>query len=285
MPILHKQLHTHYANLMMQFMVGYRFREQVPGLQLSNFEMPYWGISFPEIPTARNERTLMYSSTWTFDSPRLSYLLNHRLCDRISWIGWGQRMEYFPDKETCRNLFCAAPEVGVEFGAHYVVCPVRAAELLDGIHLYPLIPVSFYRDMIGLSGCTPVFIGQTDENLYTAELRGAFPKAQFLPSQGPLGDFQTIRKAANIILPVSTFTWLAAWLSHARRIVVPVFGFFDSSTGCDLLPLSEPHYEFWRLPQLPASPVQEALREHKLIEGRWNLVSRDSLIPERGQFC
>src|SRR5689334_3908618 len=149
MPILHKLINTHYANLMIQFMVGYRFREQVPGLRLSNFEMPYWGISFPEIPAVPNERTITYSSTFGFDAPRLSYLLNYGLCDRISWFGWGQRMEYFPDKETCRNLFRAAPEVGVEFGERYVVCPVRAAELLDG-RGYPLIPVSFYRDMISL---------------------------------------------------------------------------------------------------------------------------------------
>lgn len=285
MPILHKVFNTHYANLMIQFMVGYRFREQVPELRLSNFEMPYWGISFPTIPPGPNERDVMYSSTCGFDSPRLSYLLNHGLCDRISWFGWGLRVEYFPDKETCRNLFRAAPEVGVEFDERYIVCPVRAAELLEGVRLYPLIPVSFYRDMIGRSGCEPVFMGQTDDNLYTAELRRAFPGAQFLRSQGPLGDFQTIRKAANIILSVSTFAWLAAWLSYAQRITVPVFGFFDPATGTDLLPLSEPQYEYWRLPQLPASPVEQALREHQLIAGRWNLVSSDSLLPECGQFC
>lgn len=282
MPILHKLLNTHYANLMIQFMVGYQFRECVAGLQLSSFEMPYWGISFPEISVAPNERTVAYASTWNFDVPQLSYLLNQGLRDRVSWWGWGQRMENFPDKETCRSLFCTRLDLGVEFDERYVVCPVRAAELLNGAFpLYPLIPVSFYRDMIDLCGCTPVFMGQTDENLYVAELRRTFPCAQFLPSQGPLGDFQTIRKSVNIILPVSTFTWLAAWLSHARRIILPVCGFFEPSTGCDLLPLSEPQYEFWTLPSLRASPVQQALEQHKSIEGQWSRVPSGSLVPDK----
>ena len=96
------------------------------------------------------------------------------------------------------------------------MCPVRAGEIVDGAFgHYPLTPVAFYAELVERTGLRPVFMGQTEPNAYTDRLRQQFPDAQFLASLGPERDFALIRRSKNIVVGVSTFVWLAAWLSHA----------------------------------------------------------------------
>jgi hypothetical protein len=124
---------------------------------------------------------------------------------------------------------------------------VRAGDIVDGTYGdSPLTPVEFYADLIDRTRLTPVFMGQTAPNAYTDRLRTRFNGAMFLDTLGPVGDFQLIRNSRNIVVGVSTFSWLAAWLSHADRVFMTVSGLFNPMQGklVNLPPLGDPRYRF-----------------------------------------
>ena len=76
-----------------------------------------------------------------------------------------------------------------------------------------LIPPDFYEALLAETGLAPVFMGQIEDTPYLRTLRTRFPKARFLPSLGAAMDFARIRAARFIVPSISTFSWLAAWLS------------------------------------------------------------------------
>lgn len=93
----------------------------------------------------------------------------------------------------------------------------------------------------------PVFVGQThDNNDYCRRLRQRFPDAAFTPKASPLTDFETLRRASHLVAAVSSFSWLAGWLSSARTINLPVAGILDPRIrpDIDLLPLDDARYRF-----------------------------------------
>ena len=99
--------------------------------------------------------------------------------------------------------------------------------------------MEFYQEVVEETGLHPVFMGQIAENDFTRKLRSRFPKAGYLHHNSAIEDFQTIRKAQHIVLPVSTFAWLAAWLSNAATIFFDFFGIFNPRLFSlhDLLPI------------------------------------------------
>ncbi|MEH3117685.1 MAG: hypothetical protein PGN25_08825 [Methylorubrum populi] len=278
--VLHKDIPTHYANLMMQYMVARSLQSRIPYLQLSNFDLPYWNISHPEIPQSESDKACILWSEQHVDFERIAYLADTGIFSRFNWRGYGERIEYFPPKDVCRKLFVRFDIQTRSLGDDVLLCPVRGAEILDAIHPgYTVVPVDFYADIVEETGLIPVFIGQLGDNPYTRALRDRFPKADFIPHQDALIDFQTIRSAANIVVPVSTFGWLAAWLSHARTIILPVFGIFDPKPFPlhDLLPLSDPAYRFYAFPPQAAVPLSALLEAHGEIRGQWRRVAPSDL--------
>lgn len=279
-PVFHKDIPTHYANLMMQYMVAVRLKALVPHVRLSNFMLPYWNITHPVIDAAASDAVCVLDEEQHVDLGRVLYLAGNRIFDRFDWRGYGQRLEYFPPVTQARPLF-QRPDITVPvFDGDAVVCPVRGGEILDARHPgYTIVPVDFYADVIEEMGWRPVFTGQTDDTLYMRALRDRFPRAEIVPHRGILEDFSIIRSAANVILSVSTFAWLAAWLSEARTIVLPVYGMFDPALypAHDLLPLGDARYRFYRLPQQPAVPLHELLEAHARMKGQWHPVGLQDL--------
>lgn len=273
-PVLHMASPTHHANLMIRYMVGTKLRDLVPDLIMSRVDLPYWSIHLPEVPVRDDERICEIRTEQDMPFERLRYLSDGGLVTRFDWLSYGQRLENFPPVERCRDLFRSAASF-VAVSDDEILCPVRGAEILDAIHPgYTSVPVDFYEEIATETGLRPVFMGQLADNSYTRALRGRFPLARFLPPGGVVEDFQTIRNAANIVVPISTFGWLAAWLSRARHIVLPVFGIFDRRCfGLhDLLPLADPRYAFYQFPQQAAVPLEEMARAHAEIRGRWRKV-------------
>ena len=117
-------------------------------------------------------------------------------------------------------------------------------------------------------------MGQTGHNAYTDRLRRMFPNAPFLETRGPVRDFETIRQSKNILVGVSTFVWLAAWLSEADNIHLAVSGLFNpmQSPVVDLLPFGDPRYRFHLFPLNYAVDPANLDMAHRAIEPYWRLL-------------
>jgi hypothetical protein len=205
---------------------------------------------------------------------------------RIDWSGFGQRMENFLPAERYREVFVSPFKQPMGFGADHLVCPVRAEEIVDGaVHDYPLTPVEFYRDIVDMTGLTPVFIGQTQPNAYLDRLRAAFPRATFRePQNNVLVDFETIRQSRNVVVGVSSYTWLAAWLSgEAENIYMAVSGLFNPMQRryVNLLPYGDDRFKFFLFPINYGVPLDRHAEAHQRLAPYWRLMPHDGL---RRQF-
>jgi hypothetical protein len=268
------------ANRMIQQMVALAVQSRAPGCRLGGVDLPEWGIA--------GEKDEGVWADWAeideqaIDVGAVADLLNSGSIGRIVHRGYGQRLANFLPREAYREAFRAdLPEIG-GFDASYLVINVRAGDIVDGATRdYVLMPVNFYRDLIAETGLTPVFMGQTEPNAYTGALRDAFPEAMWLDSLGPLGDFEILRRSANIVVAVSTFSWLAAWLSGAERIFLPVNGLFNplQSPSVDLLPTDDPRYRFFLFPVNHARADFAAA--HAEIDRQWREVSGAELAELR----
>jgi Fe-S cluster biosynthesis and repair protein YggX len=81
-------------------------------------------------------------------------------------------------------------------------------------------------------------------------LKNEFPDAQTIGGDSTVEDFSTLRRARNVALAVSTFSWLATYLSRsAERIHLPVAGHFDPlfMPESDRLPIDDQRYIFHRV--------------------------------------
>ena len=197
---------------------------------------------------------------------------------RINLYGHVQRMENLLPRDEVNRLFRAPGHLGSDF-PNELVCPVRGAETLGAIHPgYTLIPTSFYKELREKTGRRLAFVGQLGDDPYSKQLRESFPNDIFLESNGALADFQTIRKARHIVLPVSTFAWLAAWMSDAEQIHLPVFGLYNPARWPkhDLLPIGEPRYRFYQFPIQDAVPVEEFEQAHASLS--WKVIDRLALL-------
>ena len=247
--VIHCARRGNFANYMMKYMAAIKISEMISEAKFSGYQFPYWDIDFPDLPS-QFHTTAVVRDDMQIDYLRILYLLENR-AKTIAMTGHYQRMENFPSIERTRSLFRLKDHLGTEFNDDFIVCPVRAGEILGAIHPgYTVIPVAFYKDVLSKETARPVFMGQIEPNQYIDDLRAAFPDAIFLPSQGAFADFHTICRARKIVLPVSTFAWLAAWMSNATKIVLPVFGLFNfhAHPGNELLPVFDHRYEFYRFP-------------------------------------
>jgi hypothetical protein len=114
-------------------------------------------------------------------------------------------------------------------------------------------------------------MGQLEESPYLAALKNRFLHARFIPSRGAIADFHFIRNSRNVVLSVSTFSWLAAWLSHAENIFMPVFGVLHplQSPDTNLLPINDPRFSFYLFPFHYAVPVPDFAAAHASLKNLW----------------
>jgi hypothetical protein len=198
-----------------------------------------------------------------------------------------QRLDYLPDAATSAKIF---PNFDVPFqktSAHELLIDIRAAEFDQGSGHAPLVPVAFYERLVDLSGLSPVFIGRIGQNAYAQALRHTFPQAMFIDNQDALADFQTIRSAEHIVVSPSSLSWLAARLSQAQQIFVPVIGFLNpmhsTATATDVLPSDDPRYRFFIFPLHYGVPEQQALPYHADLSRLCREISSDQVAFLRRQ--
>ena len=241
------------GNWMFQYLLARILQSYVPEAVISGLNLPQFGI---ETDVAAPESA---------DGPQIA-ILGHRFrftdtiaalkkFDNITVnIGWVcMRMEYYRRHlDLARRLFPIDPSLQMGFDDRHLVINIRAEEVLKGGHPnYTLLPIAWYRHLIETCGLNPIFMGQIGEDPYSSALRRDFSTARFITHTNPLDDFNMIRTSTNVVLSVSSFSWLAAWLSiSARRIVLPMIGLFNplDRLDVDVLPVRDCRYQFHRFP-------------------------------------
>lgn len=242
------------GNLMFQYMFARMLQSRVPDCEVLGYNMPMWGLSRPFTGTVP-ERALSIRLGHMFDVDDLEHYLRAAPNSFIDFGGLAQRVEYYGSPDVMARMFPANLKDGVPiFGDEFIVINVRAAEILENCHPdYIPVPIGFYRNLLNATSLKPVFMGQIGTDPYSQRLRDAFPDALFVPSRGPAADFEILRNATNLVLSVSTFSWLGGWLSaRARTIHMPVLGIFNPQQRIDinLVPRNDPRYSFYRFPVL-----------------------------------
>ncbi len=277
---------------MIQFLVAKKLESFVQGLRISNVSLPQWGIEYPEI----EEKGRIFDwEDWQF-VPFVVFkqLFMRNAADCIRYGGYGQRIENFQDWRQAASYFKPTGVSTKGFSDKYLVINIRGGEILDGRHPgYVLIPIDFYVWLVAHTGLSPIFMGQIEDNPYCNALRDSFPQAEFLASGGAMHDFEMLRRSINVVPSVSTFSWLACWLSEsAKRIFMPMSGLFNPLhyREHDFTPTDDPRFRFFWFPANYASEVSEFEKDHRPLAGRHRefepielakLKSRSFLRPQR----
>lgn len=148
-----------------------------------------------------------------------------------------------------------------------------------------MIPPEFYEYIIYISNKKPIFYGQLDESPYLSELINRFPDARFITSRGVKEDFDFIRRSKHIVPCLSTFSWMASWLSNAENIYFPVAGVLNpfQHRSSMLLPFNDKRYHFFLFPIYKSLHVDNYKNYIDPIRNSWTHISHkrlEMIIPK-----
>lgn len=262
MPDIILRPHGNLGNHLLQWIQAESLRLRVPGLRVSGHDIPAFGLTErrfirpqPFVPQVRPQDS---------DLDLVAHLMQAGDLPMLRLRSMVLQSRYYADVDHFRARLVPTQRGPVETGGKGdLLINIRAAEVLSARHPdYGPAHLGFYQGVVANTGLRPVFMGQLGDNWYTALLRETFPKARFLPTQGVIGDFEAIRRARHIVVSVSTFSWVAAWLSRADSIHLPALGLFNPDQRPDvwMLPDDDARYRFYGFARRPwtASPEDQA---------------------------
>jgi hypothetical protein len=236
------------GNCMFQYMFAKMLQRRVSDAIVTGFDIPIWNMNSsggPELPSD----AMMIRGGHEFNLAELAEYLKADESRAIDFGGYGMRLEYYGSSEQMGAFFRPPSDLRVPaLGAEFIVINVRGMEPMTNLHPdYIPVPISLYERIIKETALTPVFMGRIGDDPYSLELRRRFKNQIFLDRNTPLHDFETIRRASNIVISVGSFSWLAAWFSYAQTIHVPLLGFLNPTQrpDVDLLPKGDRRYRFY----------------------------------------
>jgi hypothetical protein len=240
------------GNRMFQYMFCRMLQYRVSNSVLCGYDMPMWDlVSSYDAPLPAE--TMRVKGGHEMDVDAIVEFLSEGEQRGLEFAGYAQRLEYYRQPDLMASFFHVPSRYRRLTGGEYLLIHVRAADILSGLSNadYVPVPIPFYESIIVSTGLKPVFMGQLQHTWYTAALQKRFPAATFLPQSSALEDFALLNSAVNIAISVSTYSWLAAWLSPiARNIHVPVLGLLNPRQRPDinLLPIEDGRYSFYEFP-------------------------------------
>lgn len=244
------------GNQMFQYLLARVFQEHAPEAVIYGPAIPQFGIAGREPETApepagRSARLVINRHSFAFERYLRHFVAEENIQLRINSLSL--RMRYYRGSlKLAQRVFRDRGEGGKGFGPERLVINIRLGDSLGGIHRnYGPLPIDWYRRLVARTGLDPVFVGQIGDDPYSGALRAAFPGATFIGGGGPMAHFGLLRRSTHVVLSLSTFSWLATWLSEsARTIHMPVYGLFNpfDRPDVDLLPVSDRRYRFYAFP-------------------------------------
>lgn len=247
------------GNQMLQYMFALNVQRLTEGLEIFGHNIPSWGLSAPQ--SRDLSKYALRLRGHCLDAEHIALLIRKGIAHDIILKGLGFRLSNYATVDFYRNVFRRADVAASGYGNEHVVINVRGAEILGNVHPdYGPLPFSYFDAVIEESGLQPVFLGQIGDDFYSRALRQRYSNAEFVPSQGPVVDFEILRRSRHISVAVSTFSWLAAWLSEAEVIHYPLSGMLNpmQRPEIDLCPSSDSRYRFY-----------------EFTPSRWNASARD----------
>jgi hypothetical protein len=227
-------------------MFALNVRRLVGELEIFGHDIPFWKIT-ETTPADFSRRPLRLGGHF-LDAVHIASLIRRGLAKDIVLSGLGFQLENYAPATFYQNVF-RAEDLNVQgYGQEHVVINVRGAEILRNTHPdYGPVSFSYFDAVIENAAAKPVFLGQLGDDFYSDTLRKRYPEAEFQPSQGALADFQILRQSHQISVAVSTFSWLAVWLSSAQIIHYPLSGMLNPLQRPDigLTPIGDARYRFY----------------------------------------
>ena len=267
----------------MMYLSALKLRDYIGYGTISNVSIPIFGIELPDVPLEPrigiHDRGSCNGRTAGLVPFRgYATVLPKTNASFISLEGFYQNIDNFPAREKLDYdaLFPHLPDQLDHASGGELLISIRGGDVLRGIHPhYTLLPAEFYAALARQTGLRPVFFGQLENNAYMDELRSRFPNARFVQGRDPGYDFDYIRKSKNIVLSVSTFAWLAAWLSDAAHVFFPISGMFNPAQhpSSMLIPWDDPRFHFYLFPKNYALPVERYREYIDPLRDTWTGVS------------
>lgn len=271
--VIHVEHVGRLGNTMIQYMAALALMQRVPGAVLYGVHIPEWNIWQPDLrPREGNTFVVHRDTAMRMPLEEIEAQCRAGVVNCVEIRNYVQHMDNFLSADVYRRTFADTVRPGVTLGPDDLLINLRGDEILTGGAMdYVLPPVAYFEQIVEETGLVPVFMGQLTPSPYLERIKRAFPDARMIDTLGVMEDFALIRSARAIVLSISTFTWLAAFLSNAERIFFPVAGLFSPAQRADimLLPYDDPRYRFDLFPIYFAVPGQAALEHHDRIEGLW----------------
>jgi hypothetical protein len=240
-----------YANVAFQYMLAKVIKASVPGSSIIGAYLPYWGIDTRRVDIPMMAYSMEVRSH-VFPLQHVIQTLSTAEDAEVVLRCLSTRMAYYQDhRDLFFSDFHAEEAKGLEgYGSDSLVISIRLGEILREKHqFYAPLPISWYNSLIRETGLKPVFYGQIGDDVYSTALKAQFPDAEFVPSRGALADFHVLRNSKNVALSVSTFAWLATWISEkTENIFLPIYMMFnpDGRPDVDMLPVNDGRYHFYQ---------------------------------------
>lgn len=265
------------ANRVLQHLTAHRLAQEIGGAQITGSSLPDWDLQCD--PNPRGHRCWPKLDVQRYDVPWLTQQMAEGAFERVTMSHVASDIDLLPSREEASEIIDAKGAAYYATTPDEIVIHVRLEDtIVPGTHKgYGPLPLAYYRRIVDETGLEPVFVGQFGDDPYSDALRREFPGAVTLEGGSVLHDFETIRNAYNVIIGVSTFSWVAAWLGVRERVFYPMLGIFNplQTPNINLTPADDPRYRFELFPRRRWSGSEDAVAElitgpaiGKRIEGR-----------------
>lgn len=164
------------ANRLIQYLGALRIVDRLGRGRIANVSVPEWALELPaRHDPVPDEACYDINRTSDYDLDLIADGVASGRIRRIVIRDYLQSIDCLGDPSFGRARLPFAGRSYIDQPPGTIVINIRAAELLDGIEHYPLVPVEFYRDIVRRTGLEPIFMGQVDQGEYGARLRAEFP--------------------------------------------------------------------------------------------------------------
>jgi capsular polysaccharide biosynthesis protein len=273
--VLDLHMHGGVAERAMQYLTARHIAEKSEGCALSGVVLPEWGIENVVIEGEPDDSGIGVVGEWV-NVDGIATTLRAGFKDRIGLRTQARWLSNFPDVEVSRSLLPANDKDVSGFQTEYLVAHIELP--VDGDANRVLLPIDFYEELAQSTGLRLVFLGELDSSAYCRALRERFPDAVFQYAS-PTQIFHTLRHSVNLVPAVTSFSWLAAWLSRADRILLAVDGFLHpvQNPMIELLPENDSRYDFYLFPINYAASANGFDQAHAALRNRWRRLARSEI--------